>query len=112
MRKVPYEISRQMGKPGREKRKGDREEAGPGRRSSVGKVIETTEAAGHVDSTVSMVGRQGVLRLQRMTGISSSSVRSSEPLLLLAVSGKLEGSKAGRGIIRLHFLKTHSGGSN
>lgn len=104
MRKVLYEISRQMGKPGREKRKGDRKRASPGRRSSVGKVIEAPEAAGHVDSTTSMAGRQRVLRLQRMTEISSSSVRSSEPLLLLADSGKLEGSKAGSDIIRLHFF--------
>lgn len=79
VRKVPYKISRQMGKSGREKRKGDREGASLRRRSSVGKVIEATEGAGHVDSSTSMAGRQGVLRFQRMTEISSSSVRSSEP---------------------------------
>lgn len=65
-----------MGKPGRERRKREKEGPSPGRGSSMGKVTKATEAAGHVDSTVYMAGRQGVLRLQRITDISSSSVRS------------------------------------
>lgn len=40
VRKVPYEISRQMGKSGREKRKGDREGASRGRRSSMGRSLK------------------------------------------------------------------------
>lgn len=65
-----------MGSPGREKRKGEKERASPARRSSVGKAIEATEAARHVAGTVYRAGGTRALRLQRMTGLSSSSVRA------------------------------------
>lgn len=48
-----------MENPGREKTKGEQEGASPGRRSVVGKAIEATEAARHVDSTSDVAGFRG-----------------------------------------------------